>query len=76
MKHATLTENWRSPFGETIALLPALPTPVLEALVERIIDTLDARDGDVDLEPEPLECDDPQEAWFQPVVNHLTRGPF
>ncbi len=45
--------------GNALAVLLALPAPALEALAERLLDRLDALDGDADAEP-----DDDAEADF------------
>lgn len=40
------------------AMLPRLSRPALESIVEATLAELDRRDGDPDLEPEPLEDSD------------------
>ena len=46
----------------------------IEALIERLIATLDAADGDPDVEPEPREDDD-AEASLQPLVTPDSTRP-
>ncbi len=64
--------------GNALAVLLALPPAVLQVLAERIVDRLDALDGDPDSEPDgDTEADDDDEAppdregpWWAP-----TKGP-
>jgi hypothetical protein len=44
------------PLATALAIIPTLPRPLLNRLVERAIDHMDRQDGDPDLEP-----DDPPE---------------
>ncbi len=64
--------------GRALAVLQALPSAALADLAERLIDRLDALDGDPDSEPDgDTEADDDDEAppdregpWWAP-----TEGP-
>ncbi len=44
-----------------LAVLLALPMPALEALAERLIDRLDALDGNPDAEPDSDDCCDAED---------------
>jgi hypothetical protein len=45
----------RLPADIALSLIPSLPRPQLERLVQRLVDHLDDEDGDPDLEPEETE---------------------
>jgi len=45
----------RLPADIALALIPSLPRPHLERLVQQLIDGLDAADGDPDVEPEETD---------------------
>lgn len=47
----------------------------IEALIERLIATLDAMDGDPDLEPGAEAEAEPEEASAQPAELHVLRVP-
>jgi len=63
---------------DALAVLLTLPTPALEALAERLIDRLDAMDGDADSEPDDEgEADQDDEAgpWDDGATWAPTKGP-
>ncbi len=70
--------------GNALAVLLALPAPVLQVLAERIVDRLDALDGDLDAEPDgDTEADDDDEAppnregpWWAPTKEPANCGPL
>lgn len=45
----------RLPADIALSLIPSLPRPQLERLVQRLVDHLDDEDGDPDLEPEETD---------------------
>lgn len=45
------------PLATALAIIPTLPRPLLNRLVERAIDHMDEQDGDADLEPNGDELD-------------------
>jgi hypothetical protein len=45
----------RLPADIALALIPSLPRPHLERLVQSLIDRMDEADGDTDLEPEETD---------------------
>jgi hypothetical protein len=55
------------PLSAVLASIPSYPRPVIERLCSRLIDHLDERDGDADLEPDDhAEDDDPAECNGDP----------
>ena len=61
-----------------LAVLQALPAPALALLAARLIDRLDALDGDPDMEPDDdseLTPDDEGDLDGPPVVGQIGCGP-
>ncbi len=51
-----------APLDTLLSAIPSLPRPVLNRLVDRLLEHLDAMDGDPDAEPDDFgELDDPRE---------------
>ncbi len=69
--------------ASALAVLAALPAPALADLTERLIDRLDALDGDADAEPDQDgEVDQDDEAgaaddgsWWTPAIGPADCGP-
>lgn len=57
----------RLPADIALALIPSLPRPHLERLVQTLIDRMDDADGDTDLEPEET---DHTRAEDEPTIWH------
>ena len=53
------------PLATALAIIPTLPRPLLNRLVERAIDHMDEQDGDADLEPDdpPEDENDRELVW-------------
>jgi len=64
--------------GNALAVLLALPPAVLQVLAERIVDRLDALDGDPDSEPDAEgegDHDDEAGPWDDGAIWAPTKGP-